>query len=85
MIHLPSKSFIIALNSFINACVVTSCNEMSLKIYLILDVMFMSPNVNLAVMDSVTIIFMLLQTVIMANFQCNVFTGYSFLSYQRYV
>jgi hypothetical protein len=85
MTHWPSKSFIIAHTSFINACIVTSCNEISLKIYLILDVMFMLPNVNMAIMDSVTIIWMLLQTVIMANFQCNAFIGYSFLSYQHYV
>lgn len=43
-----------------------------------MDVMFMLPNVNLAIMDSVTIIFMLLKTVITANFQCNVFIGCSF-------
>jgi len=53
MIHLPSKSFIIAHDSFINAHIVTSYNEISLKIYLILDVMFMLPNVNLAIMDSI--------------------------------
>jgi len=68
VIHLPSKSFIIAHNSFINAHIVTSYNEISLKIYLILDVML--PNVNLAVMDSVM--------VIMAHFQCNAFIGSSF-------
>jgi hypothetical protein len=37
------------------------CNEISLNIYLILDVTFMLPNVNLAIMDNVTIILTLLQ------------------------
>jgi hypothetical protein len=80
LIHLPSKSFIVAHNSYINAHIVTSY-EMSLKIDLILDVMFIFPNVNLAIMDSVTIIFMLVQTVIMANSQCNAFIGYISIMY----
>jgi len=53
LFHLPSKSFIIAHISFINAHIVTSYNEISLKIYLILNVIFMLPNVNLAIMDSI--------------------------------